>query len=249
MATSHSISNPVRYFVQQKLQELNMARYEGILLCEGDVNSIDQALYSAFYPHLYVIPVGSCASVMVLQYDPYPVFGMIDRDDVPKADLRARRKKGIYSTKLPFIENLISCPEIIDILLEERGEEIYQEKSAQKEKKSVDLSRKLLKVLCRKLIMSVPVNLGFRESENISCVIVRIEKADGTAIEKRVSETDVMYAYHDKVVANEAALFLGINGKKEYYKYFKRCLKNPKVRDKILNRLARYLPEITVEKK
>ena len=35
----------------------------GALLCEGDENSIDKAVYSAIFPNLVIFPLGSCCEI------------------------------------------------------------------------------------------------------------------------------------------------------------------------------------------
>jgi hypothetical protein len=89
--------------------------YIGVLLCEGTLTSIDVCLYQKIYSLLYVVPVGGCSDVKKLiplirkRIKPYLVFGMIDRDSASKIEVRNMKKQGIYCTKLPFIENIISC--------------------------------------------------------------------------------------------------------------------------------------------
>ena len=90
----------------------------GSLLCEGLSNSIDVALYSIAYPNLVVIPANGCSDVIKLlprvrKFSEYPAFGIIDRDNRSKRKLKQLEMQGVYATKLPFIENIICCPEVL----------------------------------------------------------------------------------------------------------------------------------------
>ena len=112
--TYRNITNEILDFVVENI--LRMDNIIGILICEGDINSIDYAVYSAVFPDLYVIPVGGCSTVTRLTrrlmeklsiFDFY-VFGIIDRDALSKREIKLLyRNASVYTTKLPFIENII----------------------------------------------------------------------------------------------------------------------------------------------
>lgn len=216
--------------------------YQGIILCEGDENSIDMSLYSAIYPNYYVAPVGGCTDVIPIQRSlkrrayGIPVYGIIDRDSLSKSNIRRYQQEGIYCTKLPFIENIISSPEIVQIICEEN--------QVIPDNRYGDVSEVLMKLLCKKLVYALPINIDVEDEKEVSSVTVRFEKKDGTVIEKKVDPSNVMYVYRDKAVANETARILGINGKRKYYEFFKKCLDDPKLAPKILKSVSRYVPEI-----
>ena len=98
-------------------------KYYGILLCEGEMNSLDAKPYSKAYPALLVIPVGGWTDVTKLlrsirkRNEGIEVFGLIDRDSNSKRKIKELRvNEGVYCTKLPFIESIICTPEIVKIL-------------------------------------------------------------------------------------------------------------------------------------
>ena len=232
-----------RSIINLTCEESFLEQYYGILLCEGTESSVDVCLYSKLYPHLYVIPVGGWSNVIAFHnylkkrvFD-CPVYGLIDRDDLSKKQINNKKiTEDIYCTKLPFIENIISSPKIINII----GKELCRLNYVS----SQDVGKKLLRILCRRLVCALPVNIGVDEKETIKSITIRIEKEDGEIIEKSVNEDNIMYAYRDKSVANETAMVLGITGKKKYYDFFKMCLENPKLSRKILKYAKRYLPNI-----
>lgn len=228
-----------------ELEEVIDGKYQGILLCEGEVDSVDVFLYQKVYYLLKVIPVGGCTDVVRIlsalkkRSLGYPVYGMIDRDSLSKEQIRLYQENGVYCTKLPFIENIISSPEVVNVVCKAMHMD---------GKKSVrNVSQELLQLLTRKLLYALPINFPIRKYEKIRSVTITFEKADGTIVSKKVDETGVMYSYRDKAVANETARILGINGKKKYYIFFKKCLLNPELCDEILKSVRNYLPEIELE--
>lgn len=217
-------------------------RYKGIILCEGDGNSIDVSLYSAIYPSYYIVPVGGCTDVVPIQRslkkrcNKLPVYGIIDRDSLSKKCIRKYQKEGIFCTKLPFIENIISSPEVVQIICEEH--QIVRDKTYG------DVSEALMRLLCRKIVYALPINIDIEDEKEVSSVTIKYEKKDGTIIEKQVDASNVLYVYRDKAVANETARILGISGKRKYYEFFKKCLNDPKICPRILKSVSKYTPEI-----
>lgn len=132
--------------------------YKGLLLCEGLDSSVDCKLYSAVYPNLLVTP--SCGNSSIQKYISiyrkrmcgYPVYGIIDRDSLSKSQIRRLKKKGIYCTKLPFIENIISTPEVLEILCENMGLEY--------EPRLKFLKQKLIGLLLEDLLNVLPINIS-----------------------------------------------------------------------------------------
>lgn len=221
-------------------------KYVGVLLCEGVWGGIDVTLYQAIYPQLLVIPSGGCehilkyiANVRKRLYD-YPVMGLIDRDSRPKREIRELKTKGIYCTKLPFIENIISCPEVIRILAPKRGYD--------PEELLASIEQNLIGMLCKKLRNSLPINIPFanEDTETLS-VIVKINSVKGEYVEKVVDRASILYAYRDKSVANETAFLMGLHGRKKYYEFFLNCLADPEMREDLLKCANKFLPEIFLE--
>ncbi len=222
-------------------------QYDGILLCEGNHESIDIKLYQRIYSNLLVIPVGGWTQVknilsMIrrgLKKIGYTAYGIIDRDSLSKAEMRRFKKMGIYCTKLPFIENIISCPEVLSVLCDNCEYDF--------DKKISTIQANLIRVLYSKLRASLPINIPIKEDESIDSITIRIKKSDGRTVEKMVDRTNIVYAYRDKAVANEIAESLDIVGRRNYYEFFKKCLEDPALEEKILKCVTHYLPVIQEE--
>ena len=231
-----------RQLVAQTSEDSFAEQYDGVLFCEGEANSVDVSLYQKVYPSYFVVPVGGWSSVITFQrylrrrVHSCPIYGIIDRDDLSKKEIKKREKEGIYCTKLPFIENIIASPEVIELIGKELG--IPAEQGIE------DVERKLMKILGRRLNSALPVNMGLEENVDVSSITVTIRTASVTVIEKTVSCKEILYTYRDKAVANEAAVTLGLSGKKQYYDFFRSCLENPRLTASILKSVSRYLPEI-----
>lgn len=217
--------------------------YRGVILCEGTETSVDCKLYQKIYPLLLVVPVGGWSDVKRFQQiikrkikNCYPIYGIIDRDSRSKSEIKKLKSTGIYCTKLPFIENVISCPEVISIFAEEKSFSLNYTLST--------IQKNLMGILSQKLRDALPINIPIDIEEPISSITIKIKKADGTVIEKTVDEANIMYAYRDKAVANEAADALRIVGRKNYYNYFMKCLDDEVLGPKLLKCVSRFLPII-----
>ena len=223
--------------------EENSDKYKGVMLCEGTETSVDCKLYQAVYPLLLVVPVGGWSDVKRLHViikkklkNCFPIYGMIDRDSRSKSEIKKLKATGIYCTKLPFIENVISCPEVVSILAEEKG--FNPEESVRV------IQKKLMYILSQKLRDALPINIPIGEDEPLPSITIKIKKANGAVIEKTIDDSNIMYAYRDKAVANEAADVLRIVGRKNYYHYFMKCLDDEILGPKLLRCAAKFLPII-----
>ncbi len=238
-----AIAKKIILQIMEKFEENPI--YKGVLLCEGTETSVDCKLYQKIYPLLLVVPIGGWSDVKRFQQiikrklkNCYPIYGIIDRDSRSKSEIKKLKTTGIYCTKLPFIENVISCPEVVSIFAEEKGYTINYTVST--------IQKNLMGILSQKLRDALPINIPIDVEEPISSITIKIKKEDGTIIEKTVDEANIMYAYRDKAVANEAADALRIVGRKNYYNYFIRCLDDEILGPKILKCVSRFLPVIEI---
>ena len=94
-----------------------------ILFVEGEVNSLDIAVYRALYPERLVIPRSSCDSVVssttalrtLPQLHHADGYGLIDRDHRSEEEIASYAKDGIFAPDVAEIESLFLIPEVIQV--------------------------------------------------------------------------------------------------------------------------------------
>ena len=242
---SEVYSNEIKRICRLIEQNYDDSIHAGILLCEGDENSIDVKLYSKVYPYLYVIPVGGWSDVEKLvksvrkRNEEKSVFGLIDRDSNSKREIRQYKKeKGIYCTKLPFVENIICTPETIKIFCR------YLNLDYKKTIKTID--EVALKALTHKFREALPVNISISLDDLIDSVYICIRTNEGVQQEKIVDESNILYSYRDKTIANIVAEAIGLRGRPSYYDFFADMLEEPLVSHDLITVARAYLPMIEV---
>ncbi len=216
----------------------------GVLICEGDENSIDNAVYSLVFPDLMVVPVGGCSTVSRLLprlrdrlslIDMY-VFGIIDRDALSKKETRRLyQKSGLYTTKLPFIENIICSPEVIRYVCD------YTHNNYDDLINKIETE--LLKILWQKLKEALPINLGIEKNERIEYLGISASTKKQT-IKKRVDKGSILYSYRDKVITMIVGNHIGLNGKKAYYDFMKELIANEEYKDALSKTFSKFLPKL-----
>ncbi len=226
-------------------EEYKTSKHIGVLLCEGDENSIDVKLYSKVYYYFLVIPSGGYTDIIKIlpsvqkRMEGISIFGLIDRDANSKEEIKTLRKeKNVYCTKLPFIENIICTPEVIKIICAYLGMDY---KVVIKE-----IKEKLMHMLSKKLKDTLPINMCIPINDLISNISFSIEKNDGTILKKTVSETSILYSYRDKVVASVVADAFKLKGRQRYYEFIAEMLNEPCVSIDIIKVTSAYLPMIMV---
>ena len=216
----------------------------GVLLCEGDENSIDKAVYEIVYPDLLVVPVGGCSSVTRLLprlketlslCDMYG-YAIIDRDALSKKEKRDLfSRRGIYTTKLPFIENIICSPEVIKIICEREG--LNYQFILDK------IQKELLKNLWQKLKEALPINLGIEKNEQIIYLQIGASTRK-KPISKLVTKSSILYSYRDKIITLIVGTHIGLKGKKAYYNYVIEMINDIEYRDILSRTFASFLPKL-----
>ena len=233
----------VKDVIQRTLHECEDSKI-GVILCEGTEDSIDKAVYSAVFPDFVIIPLGSCCTVSKFLYRVRKklavyglyAFGIIDRDALTKREIKKlKEEKCLYTTKLPFIENIICMPEVIEYLCEVKkldyGRIIYR------------IEDELIRTLWRQLKESLPINIGLPKEEKIETVSVRVATKQNKA-EKIVDRASILYAYRDKIIVTIVGSAFGSPYKKEYYEEIKLLLQQEEHRSRLVKIMMNYLPKL-----
>lgn len=216
----------------------------GVLLCEGDDYAIDKAVYSAIFPEFIVVPVGGCGDIpkivsrirKILAFEEIYVFGIIDRDALSKSETKQLYKStGIYTTKVPFIENIICSPEILSYVCDEMNAD-YQTVLDK-------IQTELLRIIWRKMKETLPINLGINKGETIEYLEFLASTGD-KSIEKVVDKENVLYAYRSKRIVSIVANELHMRGRAGYYKKIKQMLLDEKYRGRLVKIMRNFVPVI-----
>ena len=216
---------------------------KAVLLCEGKYESIDYMIYKEVYPEFIVIPSEGCTDIKNLmpfmkKYCEYRTFGLIDRDNNSKKKIRAMAKeKDIFCTKLPFVENIICCPEVLKILSKVKGIE-YSDVIGK-------VRTTLSNLLAEKLSLLNPFNVDLPRDCRVELVSITIVTNTGV-VYKNIDSVNIMYTFRDKAIVGAVSDALNFNSKDAYCKFLYNALNGP-YREQILIALARYLPVITFE--
>lgn len=216
----------------------------GVLLCEGDENSIDKVIYSAVFPNLVIVPLGSCCTIMrilnrvkrTLATDKIYAFGIIDRDALSKSEIkRLKKERGVYTTKLPFIENIACAPEVIRYVCEDLC--LDYEKVIEK------IHEQLIKTLWQKLKEALPINLGIEKNERIEMIQIGASTKRKTIL-KTVDRENILYAYRAKVIVSVVASEMGMKNRDEYYGKIKQMLMDERYYDNLVKVMSNFIPKL-----
>jgi len=213
----------------------------GVLLCEGNENSMDVFLYSTVYPEFLVVSVGGCSDIRRLmpfmkKYFEYPCFGLIDRDNCSKNTIRQLKKeRNIYCTKLPFIENILCCPEVLKIISKKCRKDYYQILR--------DVRNGFTWLLVEKMSLLSPFNIDLLGDNEVKVISISFQTNSSIVHTKIINLANVMYTFRNKAIVGLVADAMDFHGCDAYYKFLKQQVRGPDG-EKIIQAMAKYLPEI-----
>lgn len=95
-----------------------------VLFVEGTNDSYDTKLYSEIYKDYYVIPCGSCSSVISQtksmnkneQLHNFKCYGIIDRDYRSDYEIEAYKEDNIFTLEVAEVENLFLTEELLQVV-------------------------------------------------------------------------------------------------------------------------------------
>ena len=95
-----------------------------VLFVEGTHDSYDTKLYSEIYKDYYVVPCGSCSSVISQtksmnsneQLHNFKCYGIIDRDYRSNYEIEAYKEDNIFTLEVAEVENLFLTEEILQVV-------------------------------------------------------------------------------------------------------------------------------------
>lgn len=226
---------------------------KALLLCEGNEKSMDVYIYSYLYPDFLVMSAGGCTNISRLAHPlrkiiPQEVYGIIDRDNCSKAQIRALRdEEKIYCTKLPFIENILCCPELLKIICKDAGKDYTQVVRTVRRSFASLLAEKMS--LLNPFNVDIPYDLEYgEESEENEIQLISISIATkNNIVHKKIDLSNVMYTFRNKAIVSLVADAMDFHGRDAYYKFLKSQINSPHGY-KVMQVIANYLPIIPLPK-
>ncbi len=111
-------------FLPEELLLNILGNRKPVLFVEGTANSYDTKLYSELYKKYYVVPCGSCTSVITQtkamkatpQLHHLNCYGLVDRDYRSDYEINKLRESDIYTIKVAEVENLFLVEELLRVV-------------------------------------------------------------------------------------------------------------------------------------
>lgn len=236
---------------------------KSVLFVEGTNGSLDTKLYSEVYNDYYVIPCGSCKSVirqtMAMkdnsQLHHLRCYGLIDRDYRNDDEIKNLSEKGIFTLDVAEVENLFLVEEVLcivnDILANKDKSDIQQIKEyiiEQRFKKQIEnqINKALISELKFRLdSITVEGECEYKIKENLdtSIGIIPINEIYEIISGRFNSNADyktVLKLFNEKNLLTSIGHFFGLDNK-VYPNFVLRQLQSDK-REEIIEALKVYLP-------
>ena len=238
-----------------------------VLFVEGTSDSYDTKLYSEIYKNYYVIPCGSCSSVitqtksmkMSKHLHHLNCYGIIDRDYKNDYEIEAFKEDNIFTLEVAEVENLFLTEELLKVInniLE------FNDNSRIERIKKYIIEERFAKEINKQICEAIVSELKFKLN-TASISKVNEEKAKETLGEafKEISYDniktkqtekfnkildshvykDILKVFNCKSLSMSIGHFLGINNK-EYQNFILRKIRGEKAND-IINAIIPYLPK------
>ena len=238
-----------------------------VLFVEGTSDSYDTKLYSEIYKDYYVIPCGSCSSVIAQtksmnaneQLHHLKCYGIIDRDYRTDYEIEVYKRDNIFALEVAEVENLFLTEELLCVVnkimefdnnsrIENIKKYIIEERFAQTINKQIceaivsELKFELNTASISKVNeekAKETLDKAFKEISYDNIKIKQTEKFN-KILDSHIYK-DILKVFNCKSLSKSIGHFLGINNK-EYQNFILRQIKGEKAND-IINAIIPYLPK------
>lgn len=243
-----------------------------VLFVEGTHDSYDTKLYSEIYKDYYVVPCGSCSSVISqtkamnsnAQLHNFKCFGIIDRDYRTDYEIEAYKEDNIFTLEVAEVENLFLTEELLQVV--NRIMEFPDNSRIENVKKYIIEERfreEINKQICEAVVSELKyrlsvANISKRNEEKAKETLNKLfEEIDYDTIKteqmtkfERVLETqtykDVLRVFNCKSLSTSIGHFFKLDNK-DYRDFIVRQIKGKRASD-IIDAIIPYLPnEIPIE--
>ncbi|QNE69118.1 DUF4435 domain-containing protein [Fusobacterium hwasookii] len=238
-----------------------------VLFVEGTSDSYDTKLYSEIYKDYYIIPCGSCSSVIAQtksmnaneQLHHLKCYGIIDRDYRNDYEIEVYKRDNIFALEVAEVENLFLTEELLCVVnkimefdnnsrIENIKKYIIEERFAK------TINKQICEAIVSELkfeLSTVPISEKSEEEakktldkaiKEISYDNIKIKQTEkfNKILDSHVYK-DILKVFNCKSLSMSIGHFLGINNK-EYQNFILRQIKGEKAND-IINAIIPYLPK------
>ncbi len=243
-----------------------------VLFVEGTHDSYDTKLYSEIYKDYYVVPCGSCSSVISqtkamnsnAQLHNFKCFGIIDRDYRTDYEIEAYKEDNIFTLEVAEVENLFLTEELLQVVNRIMG---FPDNSRIENVKKYIIEERfrgeINKQICEAVVSELKyrlsvANISKRNEEKAKETLNKLfEEIDYDTIKteqmtkfERVLETqtykDVLRVFNCKSLSTSIGHFFELDNK-DYRDFIVRQIKGERASD-IIDAIIPYLPnEIPIE--
>ena len=238
-----------------------------VLFVEGTSDSYDTKLYSEIYKNYYIIPCGSCSSVIAQtksmnaneQLHHLKCYGIIDRDYRNDYEIEVYRRDNIFALEVAEVENLFLTEELLCVVnkimefdnnsrIENIKKYIIEERFAK------TINKQICEAIVSELkfeLNTIPISEKSEEEakktldkafKEISYDNIKIEQ---THKFKQILDShvykDILKVFNCKSLSKSIGHFWGIDNK-EYQNFILRQIKGKSAND-IINAIIPYLPK------
>jgi hypothetical protein len=244
-----------------------------ILFVEGDLGSLDVALYRRIYDGFTVIPVGSCAAVIhsVASFKKHAALhrlgcaGLIDCDGRDNQEINRLKALGVYVLPVSEVENILLLEEPFVLLAKllsfeatvaqtkfgELKNKIFAEAKKDVERYSLSQTKRKIDVQMKAIGLAASTVLDLQTEFSASMGSINVQAMYShvkNEFETIIAGTDndaLLRLYDNKGLLAIAARVLGLAGRNALEELAGRALSNPTEKTFLLS-LRKKLPAVSV---
>ena len=237
-----------------------------VLFVEGTSDSYDTKLYSEIYKDYYVIPCGSCSSVIAQtksmnaneQLHHLKCYGIIDRDYRTDYEIEVYKRDNIFALEVAEVENLFLTEELLCVVNKimefDNNSRIENIKYIIEERFAQTINKQICEAIVSELKFELntasiskvneekakeTLDKAFKEISYDNIKIKQTEKFN-KILDSHIYK-DILKVFNCKSLSKSIGHFLGIDNK-EYQNFILRQIKGKSAND-IINAIIPYLPK------
>lgn len=234
-----------------------------VLFVEGTSNSYDTKIYSEIYKDYYIVPCGSCSSVIAQtksmnaneQLHHLRCYGIIDRDYRSHYEIEGYKKDNIFTLEVAEVENLFLTEELLQVVNDIMGfsdiSNVENVKKHIKDRFCKEIDRQICEAIVSEIKFKLTtVTISRENEEKVKETLEKFFREisyDNLKIEQEkkfklgIIYKDILKVFNCKSLSTSTGHFFGLNNK-EYRDFIIRQIKGKRASD-IINAIIPYLPK------